>query len=221
MTRILKTILAPYFFLTSPASYAEAGEPEIDDPIMARLVRLAQIQLKESDLAIIDLSVDQYEYAIERLVKGPGPWAVLGVPLRPTDWKDRVLQPGAVWTTAKRREVHVNFMSNSHVKHTVAYLERCGAKHTHRYSVVKGELNRRVKEGLDPTPIQPYEPVTQIKDDELGDNEKTMGYRKHKFAKPDINQAADAARSHGLSHEDYIDSMGYWYDDESVEQHYF
>tara|TARA_R110000824_G_scaffold77749_1_gene196500 strand:+ start:1056 stop:1688 length:633 start_codon:yes stop_codon:yes gene_type:complete len=182
--KILKAILAPYYFLTSPASYVEAGDPEIEDPRVAECVRQAKWQLLHSDTTLIEVGAETYDYLATVLERGPGPLAVLGVPIQPMNWKDRVKQPGAVWKTAKGREIHVEFMANSHLKHTVAYLGRCGQKHTPKYGIVKGELNRRIEEGLDAGLIEPYAPVATIKDDELGDNRKTMGYRKAKFAKP-------------------------------------
>tara|TARA_R110000868_G_scaffold148839_2_gene371001 strand:- start:5301 stop:5933 length:633 start_codon:yes stop_codon:yes gene_type:complete len=182
--KILKAILAPYYFLTSPASYAEAGEPEIEDPRVAECVRQAKWQLLHSDLTLIEVGAETYNYLLLVLERGPGPLAVLGVPIQPMDWKDRVKQPGAVWKTAKGTTIHVEFMANSHLKHTVAYLERCGQKHTPKYGLVKCELNRRAKQGLDVRPIKPYDCVDEIDDADLGDNLKTMGYRKYKFAGP-------------------------------------
>lgn len=196
--KIIDVVLAPYHFLTRPASYAAAGEPEIEDPVVKQVLRIAQIQLREADTPIIDVSVEKYRHLEKVLERGPGPLDILGVPIRPTNWKDLVDQPGLMWTTRGGEKIHVGFMSNTHLIHTEAYLARNGAKRTPRYAVIKGELNKRVRRGLDAGPIEPYDVVDEISDDELGDNRKTMGYRKQKFGTTPVPSYV---------HEDYVDSL--------------
>ena len=178
---ILKTLLAPYYFLTSPASYAEANEPEIEDPRVAECVRQAQWQLLHADLPLIEVGAETYDYLATVLEQGAGPLSVLGVPIRPLDWESRVEHPSHLWTTGKGSVIHVAFMANTHLIHTEAYLARTGNKQTPAYGMIKGELNKRVRRGLNASPIQPYECVEIIDPDELGDNRKTMGYRKARF----------------------------------------
>lgn len=186
MKKIINTLLAPYHFLTSPATYEAAqgaddwAEPQ-DVTINAAILE-AKFQLLNKDLPLIVVEPATYAYLKERLPEQPGPLAVLGVPVQPTNWVDTTPKPGRMWVTRQGESVHVTYMGNTHLKHTVAFLERTGYTSSDRYYWVRKELDRRVKQGLDARPIQQYERVESINQDEVGDNLKTQGYRKAKFA---------------------------------------
>ena len=96
---------------------------------------------------LLTVSNRDYEIVLAHQVQGSvGPPTVEGVPVRPINWKDVTPNPRRTWKTKDGTVLHVSHMKDSHLEHTIAYLDRTDNNIHSAYSWLVEEEYRREEE---------------------------------------------------------------------------